>query len=191
MAAGPHSCTFSPGTANQTNVTGGSQYAIQRRDPFAGGGTPDPTNGSITCPATVRNKDHWFNPCAFANPLPASLLTPFNKNGGNPTVPAAGYQYPSYITDPGTAMLFLGSRSDQVYGPGFQRLDMSLFKHFHTFESQYLELRADAFNVTNSPLLGQPSAGIGQSGGQITSARQTQNYTPNGRFFQLSGKYVF
>lgn len=182
---------FSVGTANQTNVTGGSQYAIMRRDPFAPGGSPDPTNPSITCPTSVKNKAHWFNPCAFANPLPASLLTPFNKNNGNPTVAAPGYQYPSYITDPTTAKLFLGGISNQIYGPGFQRLDMSAFKHFKTFESQYLELRADVFNLTNSPLLGQPNGSAGQSGGQITGARQLQLLTPNGRFFQLSAKYVF
>ena len=182
---------FSVGTANQTNVIGGSAYAILRRDPFAGGGSPDPTNPSITCPATVKNKAHFYNPCAFSNPLPASLLTPFNKNGGNPTVPGAGYQYPTYIGDAATAELFLGGRSNQLHGPGFQRLDMSAFKHFHTFESQYFELRADVFNLTNSPLPGQPGGGIGQSGGQITTARQTQLFTPNGRFFQISAKYVF
>jgi hypothetical protein len=183
---------FSVSTANQTNVTGGSQYAIKRGNPFAGGGTPDPTNPGIACPTTVKNKLHWYNPCAFANPLPASALTPFAKNNGNPYVPATGYTYPSYITDPTTAMLFLGGRSDQIHGPGFQRLDMSAFKHFHTFESQYLEMRADVFNLTNSPLLGQPStANIANAGGLITGARQTQLYTPNGRFFQVSAKYVF
>lgn len=182
---------FSVSTANQTNVVGGTAYALLRRNPYAGGGTPDPTNPSITCPATVKNKTHWFNPCAFANPLPASLLTPFNKNNGNPTVPAAGYQYPTYISDTATAELFLGGRSNQLHGPGFQRVDMSAFKQFTTFESQYLELRADVFNLTNSPLLGQPSGNIAQTGGQITTARQTQTYTPNGRFFQLSAKYVF
>jgi hypothetical protein len=182
---------FSIGTANQTNVVGGTAYAILKGNPYAGGGSPDPTNPSITCPATVKNKAHWFNPCAFGNPLPASLLTPFTKNNGNPTVPAAGYQYPTYITDTTTAKLFLGSRSDQLHGPGFQRLDMSAFKHFKTFENQYVELRADVFNLTNTPLLGQPSGSIAQTGGQITAARQTQTYTPNGRFFQISGKYFF
>jgi len=52
--------------------------------------------------------------------------------------------------------------------------------------SQYFELRADVFNLTNSPLLGQPGDGIGQSGGQITTARQTQLFTPNGRFSSRS-----
>lgn len=183
---------FSVGTANQTNVTGGSQYAILVGNPFAPGGTPNSTNPSITCPTSVRNKAHWYNPCAFANPLPASLLTPFNKNGGNPTVAAPGYAYPSYITDEATAKLFLGGKSNQIYGPGIQRLDMSLFKHFQTFEAQFLELRADCFNVLNTPIYAIPSnTGIGQQGGLINSARSLQNDTPNSRFFQLSAKYVF
>jgi len=183
---------FSVGTANQTNITGGSQYAILIGDPFAPGGTPNSTNPNITCPTSVRNKAHWYNPCAFANPLPASLLTPFNKNNGNPNVPAAGYAYPSYITDEATAKLFLGGKSNQIYGPGLQRLDMSVFKHFHTLEAQYLELRADGFNVLNTPIYAIPSTtNIGQSGGQITGARSLQNDTPNSRFFQLSAKYVF
>jgi hypothetical protein len=193
------------GTANQTNVSGGSQYAVLTGNPFAGGGSLATQianrNPSITCPATVRNKAHWFNPCAFANPLPASELTPFTKTVNGVQVPycpdphvacdPANHPYPTYITDPTTAMLFLGGRSNQIYGPGFQRVDMSAFKHFKTFEAQYLELRADVFNLTNSPLLGQPAGNIGQSGGQITGARQTQLLTPNGRFFQLSAKYVF
>jgi len=183
---------FSVSGANQTNVTGGSQYAILVRNPYAGGGSPDPSNPSITCPQSVRNKAHWYNPCAFANPLPASLLTPFNKNNGNPTVPAPGYQYPSYITDEATAKLFLGGRSDQIYGPGIQRLDLSMFKQVHTLESEYLELRADCFNVMNTPVYGIPSStNIGENGGQITGARQLQVDTPNSRFFQLSAKYVF
>lgn len=76
-------------------------------------------------------------------------------------------------------------------GPGFRKLDMSLFKHFRTFESQYLELRADVFNLTNTPILGQPNGTNNTAGGQITSARQLQLDMPNGRFFQISAKYVF
>lgn len=166
-------------TANQSNVSGGSAYAIQRRDPFASGGSPDPTNPSITCPTSVHNKAHWYNPCAFANPLPGSMLAQYQASQKVPTNAAV-------------AKLFLGGRSDQIYGPGFRKLDMSLFKHFATIRSQYFELRADAFNLTNTPLLAQPSTLTnGQSGGQITTARQLQLLTPNGRFFQLSAKYVF
>jgi hypothetical protein len=166
-------------TTNQTNVTGGNAYAIVTRNPFAPGGSPDPTNPSITCPTTVHNKAHWYNPCAFANPLPASMLTQYQPNSASTTSEAV-------------AKLFLGGPSDQIPGPGFRKLDMSLFKHFKTFESQFVELRADAFNLTNTPILAQPSTLTnGQSGGQITTARQLQLLTPNGRFFQLSAKYVF
>jgi hypothetical protein len=182
---------FAVGTANQSNVVGGSAYALRVGDPFAPGGTPDPTNPSITCPTSVRNKAHWFNPCAFRNPLPASLVTPIAKDNGNPTIPASGYAYPAYITDAPTAKLFLGDHNDTITGPGYQRLDMSMSKHFVTFREQYLEVRADGFNILNTPAYGSPNSGIGQSGGQITSARVVQSYTPNSRFFQLSAKYVF
>jgi hypothetical protein len=190
---------FTVGTANQTNVTGGTQNAILVGNPFAPGGTPDPTNKTISCPTSVRNKAHWYNPCAFANPLPASLITPFKAGTStsicpDPTVACqpGTYPYPTYITDEATAKLFLGGRSDQIYGPGIQRMDMSLFKRFPIVEAQYLELRADAFNVLNTPIYGTPSTtNNGQSGGQITGARSLQNDTPNSRFFQLSAKYVF
>jgi len=183
---------FTVGTANQTDDTGGSQNAIMISNPFAPGGTPNSTNPSITCPTSVRNKTHWYNPCAFANPLPASLITPFAKDNGNPNVPAAGYAYPTYVTNEAQAKLFLGSRSDQIDGPGFQRLDASVFKHFLTYKAQYLELRVDAFNVANTPSYGIPSStGIGTGGGLITAHRKGQNLTPDSRFFQLSAKYVF
>jgi hypothetical protein len=182
---------FALGTANQTNVSGGSAYPLRVGNPFAAGGTPDPSNPSITCPTSVRNKAHWFNPCAFRNPLPASLVTPIAKDNGNPYVPATGYSYPAYIADAATAKLFLGDHNDTITGPGYQRLDMSLFKHFVTFREQYVEFRADGFNVLNTPAYGGPSSSIGQTGGQITSARTVQSYTPNSRFFQLSAKYVF
>ncbi|HZL28185.1 MAG TPA: TonB-dependent receptor [Acidobacteriaceae bacterium] len=184
---------FTVGTANQTNDTGGTQNAILIGNPFAPGGTHNSTNPSIPCPTSVRNKTNWYNPCAFANPLPASLITPFNTCP-DPTIACQPnkYPYPTYITDEATAKLFLGGRSDQIYGPGIQRLDMSVFKHFHTFEEQYLEFRADAFNVLNTPIYNTPSTtNIGASGGLITTARSLQNYTPDSRFFQLSAKYVF
>ena len=169
---------FSVTTANQSNVSGGSAYAILKGNPFAPGGSPDPTNPSISCPTSVHNKAHWFNPCAFANPLPGSQL--------------ANYTNSTQVTDPATAMLFLGGRSDQIYGPGLQRVDMSVFKHFKTIESQYVEIRVDAFNLMNSPLLAQPAVqSIAQNGGQITGARSLQSFTPDGRFFQISGKYIF
>lgn len=176
---------FSVGTSNQSNVVGGSTFAYAIRDPYVAGGSPNSTNPSVTCATATHTHAHWFNPCAFANPLPASQLNNYQAvtNTTNPSANAP--------TTEAVAKLFLGGRAGQMYGPGFRKLDMSLFKHFHTFESQYLELRADVFNLTNTPILGQPNGTNNTAGGQITSARQLQLDTPNGRFFQLSAKYVF
>lgn len=176
---------FSVGTSNQTNVSGGSAFAYAIADPYAAGGSPNSTNPSITCATATHTHAHWFNPCAFANPLPASQLNNYQAptNTSNPSSNAP--------TTDAVAKLFLGGRAEQMYGPGFRKLDMSLFKHFRTFESQYLELRADVFNLTNTPILGQPNGTNNTAGGQITSARQLQLDTPNGRFFQLSAKYAF
>jgi hypothetical protein len=69
---------------------------------------------------------------------------------------------------------------------------MSLFKNFKTWRSEYVQFRADAFNLFNTPSNGQPSSpSLGSTAGLITNTQAFQNYTPDSRFFQLSGKYVF
>ena len=69
---------------------------------------------------------------------------------------------------------------------------MSFFKNFPTFRSQFLQFRVDVFNLANVPEYANPStSNDGQSGGLITGARAGQVYTPDARYFQLSGKYVF
>jgi hypothetical protein len=184
---------FSVGTANVSTVGGGSTYAIRTGDPFKTGGTPDPSNPGITCATSTRNLTHWYNPCAFANPLSGTLLSPGVGPDGSPYTPMAGYSYPEYINGAASAKAFLGGRSNQVYGPGFQRTDVSMFKDFATFHEQKLQFRVDCFNLLNTPPYGNPTtSNISQSGGQIKGAeRLVQSYTPGARFFQLSGKYIF
>jgi hypothetical protein len=165
---------FTVGIADITPATGGAKRAIVVRNPFVGGGSPDPTNPTITCPAKVRTLQHWYNPCAFRNPLPGTLI----PKG-------------TYVSG-AAAVAYLGGRSNTVYGPGFNRLDMSLFKNFPTFRQQFLQFRVDVFNLANTPEWADPSnSSDGQTGGLITSARTGQVYTPDARFFQLSAKYVF
>lgn len=65
---------FSVSTSNQTNVVGGTTYAYAIHNPFAAGGSPNTTNPSIACATATHTHAHWYNPCAFANPLPASQL---------------------------------------------------------------------------------------------------------------------
>jgi hypothetical protein len=174
--------------SNISTAAGGSARAILARDPLAPGGTPDPSNPKISCPASTRNRVNWYNPCAFANPLPGDDIAPPG------VTPGAGnsYLFASPVTSESAAIALLGGRAEQVYGPGYNRVNMSLFKNFTTFHEQQLQLRADAFNLFNHPSLANPSlTGINSTGGAITGPKSFQLDTPDARFFQLAAKYTF
>jgi hypothetical protein len=163
-------------TPNNTAAVGpANRNAILVRDPYSPGGTSvDPTN-NVVCATSTRNRTNWYNPCAFANPLAGSTI-------------AKG----AFITGEANAVPYLGGRSNQLYGPGYNRLNMSIFKNFVTFHEQYLQFRADAFNVANHPSFANPSNSTDNSiGGQITGPKSLQANSPDARFFQLAAKYVF
>jgi hypothetical protein len=173
---------------NISTASGGSARATLIHNPFAPGGTPDPSNPNITCAAATKTKANWYNPCAFANPLPGNLIAPPG------VTPGAGnsYRFASPVIDQATAIALLGGRSNTLYGPGYYGVNMSLFKNFVTWREQYLQFRTDAFNLLNHPTLGNPSTNNDNSnGGQITGPKFFQNNTPDARFLQVSLKYVF
>jgi hypothetical protein len=173
---------FTVGDSNISTAAGGTARAIKVRNPFAGGGSPDPSNPSVTCPAHVHNKTNWYNPCAFANPL----------SGNN--IPSTGSTLATatYLTGEANAIAYLGGRSNVVTGPGYERINMSLFKSFSTWREQSLQFRADVFNLFNHPSWTNPSnTGNSNTGGLITGFWSLQSNTPDARFFQLSAKYIF
>ena len=49
-------------------------------------------------------------------------------------------------------------RRNQLYGPGLQRVDLSLFKNFNITERLVFEFRTEAFNVLNTTQFFNPSA---------------------------------
>ncbi len=174
----PFSVTTDLGPAGPN---GGTAYAVLVGKPFASGGTPPASNPGITCASSTRNRQHWYNPCAFANP---PLAFPGAEVRGSPisTTQITGI----------SALPYLGGRPNTIAGPGIGRMNMSLFKDFHTFREQQLELRADIFNVTNTPAFNYPAVSDnGTNGGEITTPRAIQNLTPDARFFQISAKYIF
>ncbi|MGA7339460.1 MAG: TonB-dependent receptor, partial [Terracidiphilus sp.] len=179
---------------NGTAPNGGNVYAYRIRDPFAGGGTPDATQlaaGVTSCPASVHNKTHWYNPCAFANPWNAATgphAIPFPTVPGQPSVSDG-----SAVVGVQNAMNYLGGKSNQVYGPGFERVNMSAFKTFKVWREEYIQFRADAFNLLNHPSWGNPSDDTSNDsgGGDILGVQSFQNLTPDARFFQVAAKYVF
>jgi hypothetical protein len=176
---------FTVGTSTINTPSGQqSTHAILAGHPFATGGTPNPTNPQTTCAATTHNKTHWYNPCAFDNPINGAATANTNNGVG---------QFPSTpITDEATAIQYLGGKSNTIYGPGYERINMGLAKQFTTWREQYVQFRADAFNLFNHPTLANPSnTGITGTGGLITSPLGLQSNVPDARFFQLSAKYVF
>jgi hypothetical protein len=67
-----------------------------------------------------------------------------------------------------------------VISPWLGNLDMNVMKKFTIHERMYLQLRFEAFNVTNHPNFGLPNANISQTStfstitGTNTSMRQLQ-----------------
>jgi hypothetical protein len=66
----------------------------------------------------------------------------------------------------------LGSSSrNPVRGPGLSNLDFALLKRIRFHENRNVEFRAEIFNVTNTPPLGNPNMTLGAPGfGSITTA---------------------
>jgi hypothetical protein len=103
----------------------------------------------------------------------------------------AAFTNPSVVTADGqTDLAPLGGSSGQVVGPGYHRLDFSLFKEFQTTEKTHLEFRAEFFNLTNHPNFSTPEGPTGGTAvvsapgaldfksvnfGRITATRDTPN----------------
>ncbi len=181
--------TVSP---NISTASGGGARAFPVQDPYAPGGTPDPSNPSLsTCPTQVRTKLNYINPCAFRNPLPGEMISDETHPVGSVNPDGVPVKFQAPVTDRATAIALLGSPQNNVYGPGYYQVNMSLFKSFPVWREQNLQFRADAFNVLNHPTLGTPSGSMNATGGLISSPKFFQNNTPDARFFQLALKYVF
>ncbi|HEV3058310.1 MAG TPA: carboxypeptidase regulatory-like domain-containing protein [Vicinamibacterales bacterium] len=74
-----------------------------------------------------------------------------------------------------------------IHGPPQRRIDLSLFKNFEVRGATRLQLRAEAFNVTNIPSFASPNLNFGTAGfGSITS---TGNAIP--RQIQFAAKLLF
>jgi Carboxypeptidase regulatory-like domain/TonB dependent receptor/TonB-dependent Receptor Plug Domain len=177
---------------NISTASGGGARAFPVKNPFAGGGTPDPSNPSLSsCPAQVRTKLNYFNPCAFRNPLPGETISDATHPVGSVNPDGVPVLFQSPVTDRATAIALLGSPQNNIYGPGYYQVNMSLFKNFSTWREENLQFRADAFNVLNHPTLGTPNGSMDANGGLISGPKFFQNNTPDARFFQLALKYIF
>jgi Carboxypeptidase regulatory-like domain len=109
--------------------------------------------------AGPHNAVQFLNPAAFANP--SATANGLAVLGGSPT---------------------------QVTGPAYRKLDLSLFRSFHRTEASYVEIRVEAFNITNTPNFSMPinlNFTTPSNFAQITSTRDSA------RQLQLAGKFYW
>ena len=124
------------------------------------------------------------------SPDPASLrpnqvLNP-NDGHGQPIHTRLNWFYrPAFVNPSATAIQVGNEKRGAITGPGFNRLDVGLFRNFKIHEGLVFQLRGEAFNTLNHTNLGPPSvAGASTLFGTITTARDN-------RIMQVAGKLTF
>ncbi|HUR33570.1 MAG TPA: carboxypeptidase-like regulatory domain-containing protein [Vicinamibacterales bacterium] len=108
---------------------------------------------------------------------------------GNPALPpgqrsvSRWFDTAAFVAAP---QFTIGSASrNPVRGPGYRNLDLALIRRVRIQESRAVELRAEAFNVTNTPPLGAPNGTLGSAAfGTVTTAGDP-------RVVQLAVKLLF
>jgi outer membrane receptor protein involved in Fe transport len=133
---------------------------------------------SVLASATILN--------APGNTQVANLNGKYTRRGGIGT--NTTWFDTSVFSQPTTAAY--GNTGQNAFtGPGFFNLDASVFRSFAMTERVNLELRAEAFGITNTPQYGNPSNNINNSDfGQINAS--SGGATGN-RGMELAGKIRF
>jgi hypothetical protein len=139
--------------------------------------------GSLNLPGTTQT----------ANQV-APVTYPHGINVGNPWFSTSSFAQPTGVT-------FGSVGRNDMTGPGFFDLDLSLFKTFKITERIGLEIRAESFNFTNTPKFANPSSNGGSQDsltsstfGYVTSTIGSGtgvNGVGGGRAFQLGVKVTF
>jgi hypothetical protein len=113
-----------------------------------------------------NNGANWFNPGTATNPIFANP----------PTNPATNvYER-------------LGTlERNQLFGPGYKRVDFSMQKNLHLAEGYTLELHGDAFNLFNTPAFTNPNGSMTSS--QFGAIEGVELYS--NREIQLAARFTF
>jgi hypothetical protein len=101
--------------------------------------------------------NRWMNPAAFATP---PVATTIGQSDYSP----------------------LGSGPGQFRGPGYDRLDFSMFKQFELNDRYRVEFRSEFFNLTNHPNFSMP----GFSGNGVSAAPGALNYNNSDNFGKIN-----
>jgi hypothetical protein len=120
----------------------------------------DPNNGAVVL----------LNPKAFAQPCQ------LEATGADPTAGSAPIPGSPLGCIPLTGLGALGgAQPSQFTGPGYHKLDFSIFKNFRLTERFRMEFRSEFFNILNHPNFNAPGFG----GNGVNSVSGSTNFTPN------------
>ncbi|PYR61541.1 MAG: hypothetical protein DMF91_09540 [Acidobacteria bacterium] len=78
-----------------------------------------------------------------------------------------------------------------IIGPGFGTWDMAVFKNLPMTGGRKIQLRAEAFNITNHVNFGLPATTVFNSAGRVSSAGQITSIVGTARQFQFGVKVEF
>jgi hypothetical protein len=136
----------------------------------------------IDCPSATAAGSNCY---AFV--LPGhNPRTSFRKmpDGNVAMLNASAFAQPCEVGIPGTPVGCInlpgagalgGGEPSQIEGPGFHRLDISLFKNFQVTERARLEFRSEFFNILNHPNFNYPGFG----GNGVVAVPGSSNFTNN------------
>jgi outer membrane receptor protein involved in Fe transport len=152
-----------------TIIQSGLPFSITYRDAGAdrdtGGNNRPNLSGDPDGPQT---RDQWFN------------ATPIGSTGSAFSRPSRG--------------TFGDMKRNSLRGPGYWRVDASLFKHIR-FDRRSIEFRAEAVNLFNHVNLGNPDSEVGVPGNNNTNAgriNSTAFFNADlQRNFQFAVRFVF
>jgi hypothetical protein len=125
------------------------------------------------------------------SPDPASLrpnqvLNPNNGYGQQIHTRLNWFYRPAFVSPTAAAVQVGNEKRGAINGPGYNRLDMGVFRNFKIHEGITFQLRGEAFNLANHTNF----QAVGTTGttattfGQVTSARDN-------RILQVAGKITF
>jgi len=132
-------------------------------------------------PLAVTQNTNFNAFAGFGTQRPNRLRDPHLPNGQRTT---SRYFYTdAFVAAP---QFTIGNSSrNPIQGPGFQDIDVALIKRVKFRERYTAEVRAEVFNLTNTPPLGAPNTVLGSPGfGSLTSAGDP-------RVVQLAAKMHF
>jgi hypothetical protein len=128
---------------------------------------------------------------------PRAQLLPGFGNGSLPTnqrrhLPNSGTWFNTVAFTNAPAGTWGNTGRNILQGPGTKDVDFSVFKNTHITESSILQLRAEFFNLFNTPEFNNPAATVGAGTfGKVSSAGTEPTFQRIERQIQLAAKITF